>query len=297
MQLWQHGLAEIREDVAIAKEPRDRDPREIIQNRPLGGVGVQTRAVCLHAIQAKLSDATAHALADLTPDFAASTPAKLKAWQGPLKKLDAFGVLHLFAEVADQLHRACLRTRFPFTLGKHEADGDTRAKIVKRVVEHCIAVKVDFETVRRLQESVALGRKQLRDSSDRRWCVTLDVSSLFSTIVLELPPCSAKSIAERNVDVFMSMILRTLMADYDFIPGNGDVDPHPIEHSMLRMTMRGLDHHVTMGDGLVELLEIGSTLLNPGFEGCRGLHVFEGDSDRLLHTISSLAATPIAGAA
>jgi hypothetical protein len=303
MQLWQHGLAEIREDVALPKESRDRDPREIIENRPLVRIGIETGAIGVHPIQAELSDSTAHALANLMPDLAVSVPTKLKARQSPPKKVDAFGVLHLFPKVADQLHRARLRTRFSLAIGKHEADGDARAKIVKSVLEHGVAVKVDFQTVWRLQESVTLRRKQLRDSSDGGWCVTLHVSSLLSPVVLELPLRSAKSVAKRDVDVFVSMVFWTLVADDDLLSGNCDVDAHAIQHSVLRMAVGRLDHHVTMGDGLVELLEAGGAVLDPRFDGRRRLHVFEGNSDRLLHTIPPLlrrhavrAATPPQGA-
>ena len=184
---------------------------------------------------------------------------------------------------ADELHRARLRAGLAFPLCRHVAHQATNAKVIENPMEYCITVKIDFNFVVPLEKAVVFSEIELGNSRVLRELVMLDLAPLFSGHVLKLTPSCTEGVAKRDVNVLVGVVLGSLMTHHDLVTPYRDVDMNAVEPAVMGMPVRRLDHHVAVDNRIVEFFQLGGTLLHPPLDSVGGFHLFEGDSDRLLH--------------
>ncbi len=93
-QDWQDLFRQDVEHGPVTIEPRDRDPAQSVEVRPLAGMLFEPRAVTLEISEAELPHAPADALAHLSANLAKSRPAHVQPRQGPLQEAHALLVFH-----------------------------------------------------------------------------------------------------------------------------------------------------------------------------------------------------------
>jgi hypothetical protein len=156
-------------------------------------------------------------------------------------------------------------------------------KVIESPMDYCIAMKIDFNFVVPLEKAVVFSEIELGNSRVLRELVMLDLAPLFSGHVLKLTPSCTEGVAKRDVNVLVGLVLRPLVAHHDLVAWNGDVDVNAVEPAVLGMPVRRLDHHVAVDNRIVEFLQLGGMRLHPRLDRIGGFHLFESDSDGLLH--------------
>jgi hypothetical protein len=156
-------------------------------------------------------------------------------------------------------------------------------KVIESPAENSVAVKIDFNFVVSLEKAVVLGEIELGDSCVLRELVMLDLAPLLSGYVLKLTPSCTECVAKRDVHVLVGVVLRPLVAHHNLVAWNRDIDVNAVEPTVIGMPVRRRDHHVAVDNRIVEFLQLGGMRLHPRLDRVGGFHLFESDSDRLLH--------------
>jgi hypothetical protein len=99
----------------------------------------------------------------------------------------------------------------------------------------------------------------------------------------ELPPRAIKSVAQRHVGVFVTMVRVTFTAHRKEMPRNGEFDLHLKESTLLMSAMRSLEDNVAgrdLGTNSTELVELRYDAL---LKSVRGRERTKGNLQRMFH--------------
>jgi len=105
----------------------------------------------------------------------------------------------------------------------------------------------------------------------------LGLLAMLSLVILELAPGRSKRIAQRNIRIFVSMIVIVPPRDHDYLIGDGDFDSKFEQRSVAAVLMRFLDNDVAVHDVWAEFIEPAHELAYSLLQGWRRVHVAEGD--------------------
>src|SRR5579862_1732488 len=83
--------------------------------------------------------------------------------------------------------------------------------------------------------------------------------------------------------VLVDMVLSGIPTDDDRRARHDELDPHMEQLALMMVPVALLDHHLTAGDAVEELLELLDAPRDLGFQGRRSRHVAERDLRRNLH--------------
>ncbi len=105
--------------------------------------------------------------------------------------------------------------------------------------------------------------------------VILNFAAQLPGILLDFPCCRVKGIADSHIDVFMRVVLRSIVVDDKLFLWDMDVDPDFVELAFVVMSMRGFDHNMDAGDPIEIFLQSGDLLADMLFQCRRGVHVLK----------------------
>jgi len=182
---------------------------------------------------------------------------------------------------ADQVDAARLRSfvaRFLI-----EAHFETGLEPVEICIEQAVAMKVDLAAVEGPQSATAAGPIEARDDCVRRPLVRLDVAASDALMVLQLAARRLERVAQRHVDVFVSVIRAGRSIGDDLAAGVSQVDTHGVQVALVMAFMRSFDRDATAREVVGDLLELGYALADGIFDSRRSVHLMKNDLQRDLH--------------
>ena len=199
--------------------------------------------------------------------------------------------------LAGRLHHGRLQAVFA-GLGP-EAHLVADLELSETVVGDAVGVEIDVALVHRLDEAVALRRKQPRDPAARFAVVRLDFAAPAARHILEPSRERVEGIAHGDFDVLVRVVLRGVAVHRDLAAGNLEVDADLVELALAVMPVRRAHHDAAAHDAAVEAFEPFGKLADTRPHRGRGLHVAERDLDRNRHggTCADNAAGSVSGAA
>ena len=115
-------------------------------------------------------------------------------------------------------------------------------------------------------------------------------------MVLELPAHRIEAIADRDVDVFMGMVLGRIALHDDLLARNLEIDTNMKKAALAMAPAGGLDDDATADDPVMELLELRDTLAYLRLHCRRRVNMAERDLKQRLHERSSNLPVAAAGA-
>ena len=148
--------------------------------------------------------------------------------------------------LADQLYRTCLGALVPGRL--IETHLVTYLQVIKALVDHAMAMKIDLATVICLDASEILLRVNGNDPAVWWSLMRLHLPLNFLTVMLQLSACSIKGISNRYVHLLMGMMLARVATDNELFTRHGDIDAGMEQVSLLMMLMMTLHNHATGHD-------------------------------------------------
>ena len=89
-----------------------------------------------------------------------------------------------------------------------KAHGSTDAQAIEAWLQHAVAMKIDLAPVRREQETISFVGKKFVDGGHGFRFMPFNLASPLAGVVLQLPLSRIKGIPNRNVDVFVGVVLR-----------------------------------------------------------------------------------------
>lgn len=182
------------------------------------------------------------------------------------------------AVLPEQLHSARLWALVACLLRKCHARADRKAR--KAVIEHAIAMKVDFAAIARFQKPEFAGFIQPHDGSDRLGIVDLDLSFQLARLILKLPPRPLESIVDGKRHIRMSLIVLCRVSHIDFAAAwKRQMDVDLIERTRAVMASRRFEHNPAGRYSTETLLEICDMLPNRVAEFRAASHTLEIDLD------------------
>jgi vacuolar iron transporter family protein len=144
--------------------------------------------------------------------------------------------------LSDRNDGARLRALLAFARMHGETHLISRRELVEALVGNRIAMEVDFRTIARIDEPIALLGNETADPAIDRDLMSLDVSALAASIVLELSAHGIEAIAHRDIDVFVSVVLGRITLHHDLPARNFEIDANVIEAALV-MAPAGLPAH------------------------------------------------------
>ena len=112
--------------------------------------------------------------------------------------------------------RAGLRSLVTFRFGNDDADLAAHRKVVE-TADNAVAMEIDLFAPGCLDETVVLGQADHLAMVRHGMC--FDLSAHYPDMVLEQPVCRVESVADRNINILVGMVLRAGMTDEDVLPG------------------------------------------------------------------------------
>jgi len=97
--------------------------------------------------------------------------------------------------------------------------------------------------------------------------VSLDLALLTPGVIFELTPQGDERIADRDVGIFMRVVLGRVAANDEFVPRQSDIDTDMEQPALVMVTMRRIDDHVTGGHPIEHPFEPHGPLADSNFEG------------------------------
>ena len=82
-----------------------------------------------------------------------------------------------------------------------------------------------------------------------------DLLAMLTLVFLELAPRRSKRIAQRDIRIFVSMIVIVRPRDHDYLIGDRDFDSKFEQRSVTAVLMRFLDDDVAVHDVRTEFIE------------------------------------------
>ena len=95
--------------------------------------------------------------------------------------------------------------------------------------------------------------------------MAFDLPAAHAAVVFQLAPGGVEGVPECHVGVFMRMIVMLVVADDDFLVGNGKFDPHAVEIALMMVAVAGAYHHVAADDIGVHLFQFHHLLADIAF--------------------------------
>ena len=109
----------------------------------------------------------------------------------------------------DPAHRGRLIAFRPFLLGDLDPHLTPDRQLAEPVVEDGVAVEVHLVAVAGQDDAVAVVREQPHHFAVRRCGVSLDVAAHLARGILELARDGGEGVADRHIDVLVSVIFRS----------------------------------------------------------------------------------------
>ena len=109
--------------------------------------------------------------------------------------------------LSDRNDRARLRPLLAFARVDGETHLISHRELVEDLAGNCIAMEVDFRTIARIDEAIALLGNETANPAMARDLMSLDFSALAASMVLELSAHRIEAIAHRDINVFMRVVL------------------------------------------------------------------------------------------
>jgi hypothetical protein len=113
--------------------------------------------------------------------------------------------------------------------------------------------------------------------------VSLDLAVLTPGVIFELTAQGVERIADRDVGIFMRVVLGRVAANDEFAPRQSAIDTDMEKAALVMVMMRRIDDYVTGGNPIKHPVEPLGPLADAGFEGRRRLHVAKGDLHGVEH--------------
>jgi hypothetical protein len=114
-----------------------------------------------------------------------------------------------------------------------------------------------------------------------------------SDVVGEPPFRRVKSVAGRDIDVFVRMVGRAIAAGNELRAGHAQI--YVNLEKLTLMPVSALDHNPARGDAVENLFELGGFAPYPRFQRRRGVHVAKGDLKRQGHRMPPAVSRRIIG--
>jgi hypothetical protein len=178
--------------------------------------------------------------------------------------------------LADERHGTGLRPLLAFPGMQGEPDLVTNPQFLESTVGHGITVKIDFAAIAGVDETVVPLGDDARDPAVGWNLMRLHVASLPPDMVLELTPYGVETIADRNVDVLVGVVLGRISLHDDLPARHLEVDPDVIEIAATA-PLGCLDDDATAHDTAEELLELAGALADLRLDRRRGVDIAKGD--------------------
>ena len=99
-------------------------------------------------------------------------------------------------------------------------------------------MEIDLAAVPRQQESVALRRESSRHPRGMAGIVLFDGTALQSRVRLQLSTCGIESVADRDVHLFVGVVLVRVAVHVDFASRHPDLDVQPVQLAFVVVRVR-----------------------------------------------------------
>jgi|GEM_PF-3275658 len=97
--------------------------------------------------------------------------------------------------------------------------------------------------------------------------MVLDFAALHADVLFELALGGIEGVAQRDVHIFVSLLVMVVAADHDLFLRHAQIDPDFEEITLVLMMVFRFDGDPTADDVITELLQFCSFLPNAGFNG------------------------------
>lgn len=111
----------------------------------------------------------------------------------------------------------------------------------------------------------------------------LYITAHLPRVILKLPASSIKRITDRDMQVFMGMMLGRIALNHNLPLGHKDLDPDVIETPLAVMPVMCLNDDAARDNAIKKLLQPCHSVANVVITANGRFHVTKGDADRLLH--------------
>jgi hypothetical protein len=112
------------------------------------------------------------------------------------------------------------------------------------------------------------------------------LAALDAKVILKLTASGIECIADRNVHVFVGMVLGGIAGYDDVAPRDMHVDGHAEQLALPVMLVRGIHGYAATDDAICEFLELRSALEDRGFDGFGLDRIVKVNFKRYLHVSS-----------
>jgi len=178
-------------------------------------------------------------------------------------------------------YRTCLCPLLAFALVNDIADLIPGIQLVEAAAENSVPMEIDF--IARLGDQEAVIRGQADDRPDRRRGMSLDITSHFAGMILQLALGCIEGIAYRNMEVLVRMMLGWITTHDNLTLRHDQLDPHVIEVALVVTPMVCLNHHAADYDPIEKMFKLGGTVADIVLGPNRWLHMAESNAKRFLH--------------
>jgi hypothetical protein len=158
--------------------------------------------------------------------------------------------------LADRNDRARLRLLLAFARVSRESNLVSDSQSLEALMGEGISMEVDLRAIACIDEAILLLDDELGNPAVARGLVRLDVSALAARMILELPAHRIEAIADRDIDVFMGMVLGRIALHDDLLARNLEIDANVEKAALAMEPAGGLDDDATANDAAMELLEL-----------------------------------------
>jgi hypothetical protein len=84
--------------------------------------------------------------------------------------------------------------------------------------------------------------------------------------LLDLALGGHEGVAERDVRIFVCVIVGALSVHDDLASGNAHLDPRLVKHALVVVAMRRIDHDMAARDAIADVFQVLDMVANPRFE-------------------------------
>ncbi len=186
-----------------------------------------------------------------------------------------------------QLYGRRLRSLIAGFLGKGHARAHGQAG--KTIVEHAVAMEIDFFSVAGLEEAELAGRIEPHDRSNRRALVMLHLASGAANLILELSARVLESIIESEGQVGMPLVLgRGTLYVHLAAVGKRETDVDLIQSALAVMLTGRFEHDPARCYAAPELFELRHVRRDGVFDVRGPGHALKLDFRQRLHLLLPL---------
>jgi hypothetical protein len=184
--------------------------------------------------------------------------------------------------LAEGYHAASLWTLHALHLLRDEAHLVANLELIKRAANDAVAMKIDFAAVGAHDKAAILLGKEPRDAPVIGHAVQFDLATAVARMILKLTARGVKSVTNGGMDVLVCMLRLRITPNYDFTPGNAQVDTDLIDVALLTR-LPSFDDDAAGNDPVEEPLEGVDAFSDPLFNGGGRNHMTKRDLYGHLH--------------